>query len=253
MRRRARRSGPLARRGWIALPIVAAGFVGCGDDHPRGLAPPVVERPPVDDAIAAAVDLGARGCGPREHVGSGAFVDDDLVVTAAHVLAGSTTIRVIDASGGETRGDVVHFDPDLDLALVRTSRAVGDPIVLRLQEAAPGESGVIAVLRRDVEDGQLVVDAELVDVHVRRVARIDTTDIYLDRAVQRAGFELDGSVAPGDSGALVVLPGGGAGIVWARSNQMVDRAWAIDLPSVVTDRSARAALTAPVDTGPCLD
>ncbi len=244
----------------LLLVVVAGAVASCGDDHLRGvgdaaLAPPSSSAPPVPlaDARAASVDIGGWGCGPREQIGSGSWVDGDLVVTAAHVVAGSDELRVVDVDGREVPGAVVHFDPDLDVALVRTAEAVGRPIELRDTEAVAGERGVLALLRRSVVDGDLRVDPELVDVEVLRPARINTTDIYRDAQVQRAGFELEADVEPGDSGALVVLPGGGAGIVWSRSNRDDRRAWAVDLPEVVLDPQRRAQLTDPVDTGPCLD
>ena len=81
---------------------------------------------------------------------------------------------------------------------------------------------------------------------------ISTTDIYLDRDVVRPGFEIEGSIDPGDSGAMVTLPGGGAGIVWARSNRNVRRAWAIDLPVGLRDGSLLTGTRAPVDVGACI-
>lgn len=227
----------------------------CGDDEPGDLtvaADGTSGEVPAEAAVAAAVDVGAWGCGPREHVGSGSFIDRDLVITAAHVVAGSDELRVIDGDGRELDGSVVHFDPDLDLAMIRTDQG-GHPVALRAQEAAAGERGIVALLRRDVDGGELGVDSQIVVVEVLRAARVNTTDIYRDGDVQRAGFELGADISPGDSGALVVLPGGGVGIVWSRSNRRDSRAWAVDLPAVVTDPAERAALTDPVDTGPCID
>ena len=60
-----------------------------------------------------------------------------------------------------------------------------------------------------------------------RTVDIDTTDIYLDRNVRRAGFEVAAEIEAGDSGAVVVLPGGiAAGMIWAKSTQRNGRAWA---------------------------
>lgn len=247
-----------SRRDRLGCALLAAAVLAgtsCGDDEPADLtfaADGTRGEVPVEAAIAAAVDIGAWGCGPREQIGSGSFIDGDLIITAAHVVAGSDELRVIDAGGRQMSATVVHFDPDLDVALVRTTE-VGEPIALRSEEAAAGERGIVALLRRDVDGGALGVDSEIVEVEVLRAARVNTTDIYRDAPVQRAGFELRAEIAPGDSGALAVLPGGGVGLVWSRSNQRDERAWAIDLPATVTDREERATLTDPVDTGPCID
>ena len=99
--------------------------------------------------------------------------------------------------------------------------------------------------------GSIIEQTDVADVTVVREAVIRTTDIYREDPVRRDGFEVEASVDPGDSGAMVVLPGGGAGIVWARSNVNEHRAWAIDLPTDVLDGTA-ATLTAPVDLGPCV-
>jgi hypothetical protein len=80
---------------------------------------------------------------------------------------------------------------------------------------------------------------------------IDTTDIYRGEPVQRRGLRVALTVAPGDSGAMVHLAGGGAGIVWSRSTATRDQAWTVDLPAELLDASLRRSLSTPVDTGPC--
>ena len=199
-------------------------------------------------AVAAAIDVRANGCGPRIGFGSGTVINGGDIVTAAHVVAGSTSVEVIDGNGARTPAKVVLFDPDLDLAVLRPADALGTPLTIRSMEAREDEVGVLVRIRE--LDG--VMEIEQIDVRVIREANIATTDIYLERAVVRDGFEIDSSVDTGDSGAMVVLPGGGAGVVWARSNRVDGRAWAIDLPTGVIDGTALAAELAPVDVGQCI-
>ena len=240
--------------GLAAALLVVAG--ACGVDGPDAdqpndapvdvttTAPPAVDR---SIAIAAAVDVRAAGCGPRIGFGTGTVVADGVVLTAAHVVAGADEIEVIDTSGTVAAGEVVLFDPDLDFAAIRTDSDVATPLPVREDDAETGELGIVVLPRR--LDG--TVDVEVVDVRVIRPANIRTTDIYLEQPVERPGFEIEGSIDPGDSGAMVVLPGGGAGIVWARSNVDLLRAWAIDLPDVAIDGRFEQ-LQQSVDVGPCI-
>ncbi len=174
------------------------------------------------------------------------MIDVGLVVTAAHVVAGAESIEVVATDGRRADGEIVLFDPELDLAVIRTDVPVGEPLAARADAAEAGEIGIVVLPR--MTQGDMLV--EIADVTVVRKATIRTTDIYLDAKVERAGFEIEGSIDPGDSGAMVVLPGGGVGIVWARSNVDARRAWAIDLPAPLVDGRA-AALTTAVDVGPC--
>ena len=198
-------------------------------------------------AVAAAVGVLAAGCSPSDDEGRGAMIDTDLAVTAAHVVAGATNVRVVDWDGAHHAAEVVLFDPDLDVAVLRTSRPIGTP--LRITEpAVTGDRGIVV---RDVGEPGAPVSF-LDEVEVIRTVDIATTDIYLERDVTRPGFEVDATVEPGDSGSVVVLPGGiVGGDIWARSNRVAGRAWAIDLPATLADAELRAALTEPVDIGDC--
>lgn len=234
-----------AARSIAGVVLVAATASQCGGDLTGGL------LPPVDAAHEAALGVDADGCGPRIGLGGGSMIDEHLAVTAAHVVAGSDRIEVHDTEGRNSSAEVVSFDPDLDIAVLRVSEPVGVPIEIRSEEAAVDEIGVIAVPEREVEP----FDAEIIDVRVLRTVTIRTTDIYLDAPVERAGFEIEAAIDPGDSGSLVVLRGGGAGVVWARSNQRDGRAWAVDLPADLADPSFRARLASPdaspADVGRC--
>jgi len=175
------------------------------------------------------------------------MIDDGLAVTAAHVVAGATDVRVVDGEGAEHDAQVVWFDPDLDLAVLRTDRDIGVPLRVT-QPAVSGDIGVVA-RRSDHTDATALI---LSDVRVIRTVDIETTDIYLDREVTRPGFEVDAAITPGDSGAVVVLPGGiVGGMLWARSNERPERAWAIDLPTELGDAELRAGLDIPVAVGAC--
>jgi len=231
----------------VAAPVLAltAMLASCGDDLRDDLLQ-------LDAARGAAIDVNTDGCGPRVGIGAGAMIDDRLAVTAAHVVAGAETIEVEDTDGHRTTADVVSFDPDLDLAVLRTVDHVGAPIAVRRRQAGADESGVIALPRREVGEPY---DVELVPLRILRTVTIRTTDIYLEDPVERAGFEIEATVDRGDSGSMVVLAGGAVGIVWARSNQRDAHAWAVDLPADLADPAVRHDLadsaTPTADVGAC--
>ncbi|MGA7759627.1 MAG: trypsin-like peptidase domain-containing protein [Ilumatobacteraceae bacterium] len=200
----------------------------------------------VGDSDAAALDSTVRvradGCGPRTRLGIGTIVEESLIVTAAHVVAGSERLQVVDREGLVTTADVVAFDPDQDLALLRAGMPVGAVAVVRPDEPSAGDHGIVAV----TDDGGDAL--ELVDATITRTVTVRTTDIYGDGVVLRDGFEIDASIEPGDSGAMVHFPGGVSGVVWARSLEATDRAWAVAVPPDLLDAPLPAS---PVDTGPC--
>lgn len=229
--------------------VVTATCLGCAGatETSNHSSPASVAAPDAIDiglARAATVEITVRGCGAAVRHGTGTVIDGSgLVLTAAHVVAGAATIEigVDDTTVGAT---VVHFDPELDLAALRANQSLGNPVPLRPAPATAGEHGIVVISGTSSH-------REVVDVEVVRTATIRTTDIYLDAHAVRPGFEIGAAIETGDSGAMVHLPGGGVGIVWARSTLRADRAWAVDIPGVVADPTQRAALTSPVHPGPC--
>jgi S1-C subfamily serine protease len=194
--------------------------------------------------IDATLRVRASGCGPRTGLGTGTAIGDGLVVTAAHVVGGSTGVELVDHRGAATPADVVWFDPDLDIAAVRPADAPSRFVTLRGPPASEGDTGVIAIPLADHS-----IELRAIDVEQR--VTILTTDIYRDADVQRPGLRIAATVEPGDSGAMVHLPDGGVGIVWSRSAERADQAWTVDLPDELVQREPRSDLVEPVDVGPC--
>lgn len=239
-------SGPTRHRvvAWALMLVVVT---GCAAGTERSDPTIAVDGSPDLDRqaiVASTVRVRADGCGPRTELGTGTVIADGLVVTAAHVVAGADRVDLVDATGETKPAEVVWFDPDLDIAALRSSADVGPGATLRDETARAGERGVIAVV---AGDGSVAV----MDVEVVQRVTIRTTDIHGDDPVERPGLRIDADVAPGDSGAMVHLPGGGVGIVWSRSTTADDQAWTVDLPSELRGAAAGRELVERVDVGRC--
>jgi S1-C subfamily serine protease len=224
----------------------------CGDDGPGAMTHPTTSSAPApldtDTAVAATVSVQAEGCGPRTRFGVGTVIDGGLIVTVAHVVAGSEEVEVVGTVEGSTAGsaaDVVFFDPGLDIAVLRPTRPIGRAVELRASDVDADERAAVVLPRLGSPVGVL-------DVTIVRSVTIRTTDIYRETDLERPGFEVTATIEPGDSGAMVHTAEGGAGLIWARSNERVDRAWAVDLPLVLFDEQTRSALIEPVDVDRCV-
>jgi S1-C subfamily serine protease len=215
-----------------ALTAILLAVTACADDRDRSSHVSSRVSP-----LEAAVQVRVSGCSLIDHLGQGSMVRARLALTSAHVVAGGTAIELTAADGAAASGTVVHLDPDLDLALVETDRPIGRP--LALGRADPGDTGTV-VVRRDER-------LQTFSVGVVRPVTIRTEDIYIQGTVLRPGYELDAVIAPGDSGGVVVVDGRAVAVVWSRSRQEPNRAWAID-PNVIADAIDGTGRSVPADT-----
>lgn len=263
----ARRPRRAAAAGALFLAVALLG--GCGSDQPAATAPATDASVTgtgtgsgtdggagTEAALAAAVAVRASGCRQGEALtGSGSVVADGLVVTVAHVVAGSSAVSVTDADGREHTAAVVGLDTVNDLAVLAVDGLDADP--LSLGTLAAGDRAVFVV-----HDAAGRATAEPAAV-VRR-ADLSMADLYGQGTHVRPGFELEAHVSPGDSGAVLVGDDGRAGaVVFATSRDDAPtpaptggagpgrQAWATDI-SALTPLLDAAAPDTPVPTGACV-
>ena len=176
--------------------------------------------------------------------GSGFVVQDDLVITNAHVVAG-TDEQTVQFAGVRTQATVVAFDPDLDVAVLRARGLQLDPLPILRGEAERGDVGVVLGYPGG---GELSAEEAAVRGVIEPVGR----NIYGDGQVRRRVYEVQSSVRRGNSGGPLVLSSGRvAGLVFASSATDDDVGYAIVssefLPLLADPRN----LTASVGTGAC--
>ncbi|MBA3763922.1 MAG: MarP family serine protease [Actinobacteria bacterium] len=229
------------------LPLLGIGSVDLPGEPAGPVDPPT--RAQVRAATAAArgstVEVVGGGC-ERGFVnqGTGFVVSPELVVTNAHVIAGTADQRV-QLDGAALTASVVAFDPDLDVAVLRVPGLDLPPLPLLQGEAARGDVGAAlgypggGSLRSD--------DAAVLDV-----IRPPGVDIYGEGEVRRRIYELQTTIERGNSGGPFVLASGEvAGLVFASSADRDDVGYAIVTGAFEPIVQRARLLTAPVDTGPC--
>ncbi len=184
------------------LAVVAGGCAG--SDAPQR--PPSVLR----------VTVAAGGLVPE--VATGVAAGDGRVVTVAHALAGRGAVRV---AGRPAR--IVRVDDRLDLALLAVPGLRASPMRL----GGDARRVTLAVVR----DGRTTA----LGGTVRRRVVIRFRDQPSDPPQVRPGLEVAASIDPGDSGAPVLDTRGRVlGVVYARSRDRADTAWAVDASAVRT-------------------
>jgi S1-C subfamily serine protease len=174
--------------------------------------------------------------------GSGFVVDDDLVVTNAHVVAGETETQVELHDGAVRDATVVGFDPGRDLAVLRIDDLDRAPLPLR--DAQVGDVGGVF---GHPGGGPL----EISPFSVADEIVASGTDIYDQRETEREVLTLSAALAPGDSGsALIDGSGHVIGVAFAVAQDEPNVAYALTLDEVraVLQRD----LSTPVSTAGCL-
>lgn len=229
-------------------------IVGADQLSPVFAAPaPVVEvgEPPaalsidlgtVDQVASSIVRLRAVACSQRQD-GTGFVIGPGLVLTNAHVVAGSLNIKGSLAAGEEIEATVVGFDPARDLALLQFDTA-GAP-TLELFDGVVGDEGATV---GHPHGGELRASPVAIAERVRATGR----DLYDERDTERQVYFLAAHLAPGDSGAPVIdVAGRVVGVVFAIAPDDEGVAFALTAQEV-RDFLTEIDATQPVSTDDCV-
>ena len=127
--------------------------------------------------------------------GTGWVARPDLIVTAAHVVAGQSDTVIELQSGGRLPADVVAFDRRNDVAVLRVH-----DLGLRALPLVSARSGTPVAVLGFPENGPYAV----IPARVGRTSTVLAEDAYGAGPVTRAITSLRGRVRHGDSGAPAV-------------------------------------------------
>lgn len=216
------------------FPTIAGPAVPVAPPDPRLAHAVGVRRasPSVVRVLGTACDVGVEG--------TGWVAGTDLIVTAAHVVAGQQDTVVELQSGGRLPADVVWFDRRNDVAVLRV-RDLG----LRGLPLATARAGAAVAVLGFPENGPFAVTP----ARIGRTSVVLAEDAYGSGPIPRRITALRGLVRHGDSGAPAVNSRGAveAMIFAAR----LGAAGGYAVPTDVIKADLDSAKAAPVSTGKC--
>lgn len=200
-------------------------------------------RPAVEQARASIVKLEGRGCGGIVD-GSGFVAADNIIITNAHVVAGVRQPTVVDTNGRHT-ATVIGFDPDLDMAVLRTSGLAGKPLIMNTSSQRNGTPGV--VVGYPGGGGFTASPATILDQFVAT-----GRDIYGRGSTERNVYEIRADIIPGNSGGpLLDKQGQVIGLVFAESVSYEDIGYTLTLEPVVEGLQQAMQRDQAISTGAC--
>ena len=199
-----------------------------------------------DPAVFSTVKILGTACS-SEQEGSGFVVGPGLVATNAHVVAGESSGNTQVLLGTSAyNATPVLFDPDFDLAILRTDAPLGPALAISANLVPRGTQAAILGYP---EDGGLTIGSAGVTEEVTAIGK----DIYNNGSVTRGVYALDASVLPGNSGGPLVAAGGQViGVVFSRSTVYQDVGYALTSPGVLTRVQEAERHHSAVSTGPCI-
>jgi S1-C subfamily serine protease len=204
--------------------------------------PASIDTAGIRNAEAATLRIQGFGCGGIVF-GSGFPVGQGLVLTNAHVVAGTRGTTVQSSGGANFGARVVLFDPERDVAILYVPRLAA----LALPQAA-ADSGTQGAAIGYPGGGNEKASPAVVDGQVRAQGR----DIYGQNLVVRSIWIAEADVQPGNSGGpLVDLRGNVIGVIFAASTSNQGQAYALTDAEVQPDINAAQGQTQPVEIGPC--
>jgi S1-C subfamily serine protease len=213
---------------------------------------PGVEPPPASLASDKEILAAAEGTYKIESVGCGGVVDGSgfpldsrHVITAAHVVAGTSNHRVIDPQGGSIRGVVVFINTDIDIAVIRVASSPDHILEMTTQPAQRREDGAAIGYPGG---GKRRISPARVRARTEAVGR----DIYNRKLVSREVYVLSAKVIQGNSGGPLVDDDGVVrGMIFAASADDANEAYALTATEIDRAYDAAKNRTRAVATGSC--
>ncbi|MET0557781.1 MAG: MarP family serine protease [Solirubrobacterales bacterium] len=230
-------SGPLLQ----ALDRVDPAPSVTGPETPT--APPggaIAADPDVLDAGSSVVRVLGTACGLGVE-GSGWAVAPGLIVTNAHVVAGSTDTTVTTQEGLELEATPVYYSPARDLALLRVGANLPT-----LPTTSRRDAGEDAAVLGYPENGPFA----LTPARIGETRATISEDSYGSGPITRTITALGGLVRSGNSGGpLVDARGRVVGVVFAATTG--GRPGGFAIPAEQVREALADVATGEVETGPC--
>ncbi|WP_428963231.1 MarP family serine protease [Micromonospora fluostatini] len=188
--------------------------------------------------------LGSAPSCSRRIEGSGFVYARDRVMTNAHVVAGTERVAV-ELNGRRYDGDVVVYDPDRDLAVLRVPNLPGPSMRFAAGNAGSGADAIVLGFPLDGP-----YDAQ--SARIRDVDRITGPDIYSSGDVTREIYTIRALVRSGNSGGPLVSSNGLVlGVIFAAAADDPNTGFAVTAAEARPVALAGAENTRPVGTGGC--
>jgi S1-C subfamily serine protease len=221
---------------------------------------PIVAVGPPDPALrnAAIVDevqdsiLKVRGRAPscsRQLEGTGFVVGPQLVMTNAHVVAGTsdTSVEVRNSRGRITSLDarVVVYDPNVDVAVLRVPDLDADVLPFDREVADVGSDAI--VIGYPLDGPYTAAPAK-----IRQRIQLNGPNIYDNGEVSRDVYTVRAKVQSGNSGGPMIDPQGEVvGVVFGAALDDTETGFVLTSEQVQAAFQQAQGRTRAVDTGAC--
>lgn len=179
------------------------------------------------------------------HIEGSSFVfDTELVMTNAHVVAGTASVAV-ETQQGTLDAHVVVFDDQRDLAVLWVPGLMAPPLPVIDHPAEPGEDTIVI----GYPGGGPYTAAPS---RIREQRTVTGPDIYSAHDVTREVYSLRAQVISGNSGGPLLSPDGGVyGVVFAAAVDDPETGYAVTMDEAVPIMDLGRTTTEPVGTKSC--
>ena len=220
---------------------------------------PMIATGPPDSALAHSAAVAAvqasvlkiRGRAPscqRQLEGSGFVIGPELVMTNAHVVAGTNATAVeVPSRRGPTDLDarVVLYDPETDVAVLRVPGLRARPLAF---DTAPQRSGDDAIVLGYPLDGPFTVTP----ARIRQEINLKGPDIYETGEVTRDVYTVRAVVRSGNSGGpMIDTDGNVTGVVFGAALDDSETGFVLTAATVAPALRAASGDYTAVGTGSC--
>ncbi|MBV7294481.1 MarP family serine protease [Corynebacterium sp. TAE3-ERU12] len=209
--------------------------------------PAVIDQAVVDRVRPSVVTVNgeARQC-ERLLQGTGFVAAPDLIVTNAHVVAGVNSVS-IDSVSGRFDATVVYFDPEEDIAVLRSPN-LPLPVMRWAEQPA------------DIGSGAVVLGFPLAGPFTATPARIDDRltirgpNIYSAGRIEREAYVLRSDVRRGNSGGPLITPQGDViGVVFGAGIDVENTGYALTSAEALRHLQFAESADTPVSTRECVE